>query len=154
VLLCPPNVANSAMLRNLGKTRLAILTGWAVDPNCRFRYQAHAAFPLSDHADFPDLIELVKQVQPKKVYTLHGFAADFAQSLRDLGFDAQALSQEDQLSLPLIVPRETRLKEPTPGVPRKKEKRAEAESSEAFFLFAQTCASIASTTKKLEKTRI
>src|SRR5262245_1880220 len=31
VLLCPPNVTNSAMLRNLGKTRRAILTGWAVD---------------------------------------------------------------------------------------------------------------------------
>src|SRR5688500_1453692 len=42
VLLCPPNVAGSAMLRNLGRTRVAVLTGWAVDPNCRFRYQAHA----------------------------------------------------------------------------------------------------------------
>src|SRR5215212_2324073 len=101
VLLCPPNVSNSAMLRNLGKVRVAVLTGWAVDPSCRFRYQAHAAFPLSDHADFPDLIEFVKQVEPKKIYTLHGFAAQFAQTLRELGYDAQALSEEDQLALPL-----------------------------------------------------
>ncbi len=99
VLLCPPNVINSTMLRNLGKTRTAILTGWAVDPNCRFRYQCDAAFPLSDHADFPDLLEMVRQVQPKKVYTLHGFAADFAQTLRNLGYDAQALSEDEQLSL-------------------------------------------------------
>ena len=67
VLLCPPQVVNSAMLRNLGKIRTAILTGWAVDPNCRFRYQCDAAFPLSDHADFPSLIEFVKRVGPKKV---------------------------------------------------------------------------------------
>jgi Cft2 family RNA processing exonuclease len=101
VLLCPPGAVNSAMLRNVGKTRTAILTGWAVNPNCRFRYRCDAAFPLSDHADFADLIETVKQVQPRKVYTLHGFAADFAQALRGMGFDAQALSEHEQLALEL-----------------------------------------------------
>ncbi len=101
VLLCPPSVAGSAMLRKLGRTRTAVMTGWAVDPGCRFRYGADAAFPLSDHADFPDLIEMVKRVNPKKIYTLHGFAADFAQSLREFGFDAQALSEEEQMLLAL-----------------------------------------------------
>src|ERR1043165_1280917 len=96
VLLCPPNVINSAMLRSLGKTRCAILTGWAVDPNCRYRYQCDAAFPLSAHADCSELLEMVKRVQPKRIYTLHGFAADFAQPLRELGYDAQALSQNEQ----------------------------------------------------------
>ena len=66
VLICPPNVANSALLRNLGPTRLAVLTGWAVDAGCRYRYQAHAAFPLSDHADFPDLLELVIKCSPSR----------------------------------------------------------------------------------------
>ncbi len=101
ILLCPPNVINSAMLRNLGRTRTAILTGWAVDPNCRYRYQCDAAFPLSDHADFPELLELVKRVQPKSVYTLHGFSAEFAQTLRDLGYAAQALSEQEQFALAL-----------------------------------------------------
>ena len=97
VLFCPPNIAGSGALRKLGRARTAVLTGWAVDPNCRFRSGTDAAFPLSDHADFPDLIEMVKQVAPKKVYTLHGFAADFAQTLRDLGFDARALSEDEQM---------------------------------------------------------
>ena len=153
VLLAPPSVAGSAMLRNLGRTRVAVLTGWAVDPNCRFRYQAHAAFPLSDHADFPDLVEFVKEVKPKKVFTLHGFAAEFAQTLRDLGFDAQPLSQEDQLALPLaitsaksgrgaVIPTVAR----APGEPIKE--------SESFYKFAETCFLISRTTKKLEKTAI
>jgi len=156
VLLCPPNVAGSSMLRNLGRTRVAVLTGWAVDPNCRFRYQAHAAFPLSDHADFPDLVEFVKRVAPKKVFTLHGFASEFAQTLRDLGFDAQSLSQEDQLSLPLTVPPRTRAKtkETNTAATRKNEKRTAPESGESFSVFAQTCAAIGGTTKKLEKTKI
>lgn len=156
VLLCPPNVANSPMLRNLGRTRVAVLTGWAVDPNCRFRYAAHAAFPLSDHADFPELVQMVQTVQPKKVYTLHGFAAEFAQTLRELGFDAQALSQEDQLALPLVV---------TPGPPRSKLDFLQPSTPSAlpnatsvpelsFQTFASTCAKIAGTTKKLEKTKL
>jgi DNA ligase-1 len=101
VLICPPLSNLSGVLRKLGRVRTAVLTGWAVDPNCRFRYQTDAAFPLSDHADFTDLVEFVKRVGPKKVFTLHGFAADFAQTLRELGFDARALSEEEQLSLPL-----------------------------------------------------
>ena len=161
VLLCPPSAANSAMLRGLGRTRVAVLTGWAVDPNCRFRYQAHAAFPLSDHADYNDLIEFVKLVGPKKVYTLHGFASEFAHTLRGLGYDAQPLSEEDQLSLPLTI---------APATPekRKKAKRAAGDkagpevagprrvlpASEAFQNFAAVCGEIGRTTKKLEKTRI
>lgn len=156
VLLCPPSVAGSAMLRNLGRTRVAVITGWAVDPNCRFRYQAHAAFPLSDHADFPDLIEFVKQVQPKKIFTLHGFAADFAQTLRDLGFDAQALSQQDQLALPLSIgaqPVASRKPRPQPAAPPGESSESIPES-ESFKAFADTCARIAATTKKLEKTAL
>ena len=157
VLLCPPNVANSAMLRNLGKVRTAVLTGWAVDPNCRFRYQAHAAFPLSDHADFPDLIELVKQVQPKKVYTLHGFAADFAQTLRDMGYDAQALSEEDQLALPLAfgsAEARKRAAAVTPQLAALPYTVTTLPDSHLFLRFAEACARIGATTKKLEKTRI
>jgi DNA ligase 1 len=155
VLLCPPNVAGSAMLRNLGRTRVAVLTGWAVDPNCRFRYQAHAAFPLSDHADYPELLQFVDAVQPRKVFTLHGFASEFAQALRDLGYDAQSLSEEDQLALPLAMPvrasKKIRAKLSSASVSGGSERIA---PEEAFQGFAETCARIAATTKKLEKTAI
>ena len=104
VLLCPPGAAAVGLLRATGRARTAVLTGWAVEPGCRFRYQADAAFPLSDHADFPDLIELVRQVAPRRIYTLHGFAADFAATLRELGFDAEALGVDEQLTLPLGWP--------------------------------------------------
>jgi DNA ligase-1 len=158
VLLCPPHVVNSRMMRDLGKTRSAILTGWAVDPNCRFRYRCDAAFPLSDHADFPDLIEFVKQVQPKRVYTLHGFAADFAQTLRNLGYDAQALSQDEQLALPLAADSKPRQKAPAPE--RRRPPVANPNDpdpsrlSHPFHEFALTCSRIAIVSSKLEKVRL
>ena len=101
VVLCPPNATKPLPGRISGAVRTAVITGWAMDRSCRFRHRADAAFALSDHADFPELVEFVRQVQPKKIFTVHGFAADFAQSLRELGFDAQALSENDQLQLPL-----------------------------------------------------
>ncbi len=105
VLLCPPQLARAAALAAGEPTRTAIVSGWAVDPGCRFRYGADAAFPLSDHADFPDLIEFVRRVAPKRVFTLHGFAADFATELRDRGHDARALSEAEQLTLALGLTR-------------------------------------------------
>ena len=172
VLISPPNAANAALLRSLGPTRVAVLTGWAVDPNCRFRYQAHAAFPLSDHADFPDLVEFVRRVQPQQVYTLHGFAADFAQSLRTLGYAAQALSEDEQLALPLVLtavpPRTSSLKKrqipPGPSAGADPGSRSGpaaavpavpgAEPRRLFTDFAETCLQIGSIGKKLEKSAL
>lgn len=104
VLICPPNFPKSPERAALGPCRFAVATGWAMDSACKFRSGADAAFPLSDHADFNELVEFVRAVRPRRVFTTHGFAADFAATLRDLGFDAEALVAAEQLTLPLGVP--------------------------------------------------
>lgn len=164
VLICPPMSNLAATMRKVGRVRTAVLTGWAVDPNCRFRYQTDAAFPLSDHADFPELVEFVKRVAPKKVYTLHGFAADFAQTLREMGFDARALSEEEQLALPLSNVSSSRRKEALTGNSETRNPKPETEQSlltsaatiqrTAFACFAETCAAIGAASGKLEKVRL
>ena len=98
VLICPPNAKPAA---HFPQCRTAVLTGWALDPGAKFRYQCDAAFPLTDHADYPDLLRYVQLVQPRRVLTLHGFAAAFAADLRERGVEAWALSENDQLELPL-----------------------------------------------------
>ena len=70
-----------------------------MDPNATIRYQCDAAFPLSDHADYPSLLKFVELVQPKRVLTLHGFAREFAATLRQRGVDALALGHANQLDL-------------------------------------------------------
>src|SRR5438128_1122345 len=101
VLICPPSANRSRMLEKIPDKRVAMISGWAVDPNARYRYQVDAAFPLSDHADYTDLVRYVELVQPKRVLTLHGFAAEFARDLRDRGIEAWALSAENQMELRL-----------------------------------------------------
>jgi len=108
VLICPPNFAQSPQRAALGPCRLAVATGWAMDSSCRYRSGVDAAFPLSDHADFNELVAFVRQVRPRRIFTTHGFAADFAATLRDLSFDAEALVAEEQLTLSLgVVPAST-----------------------------------------------
>jgi DNA ligase-1 len=102
VLICPPSANRSRMLEKIPRKRVAMISGWAVDPNAVYRYQVDAAFPLSDHADYDDLLRYVDLVQPKRVLTLHGFAAEFARDLRDRGVEAWALSDENQLEFPSL----------------------------------------------------
>src|ERR1051326_1763984 len=101
VLICPPSAARSPMIDNIPRKRVAIISGWAVEPGAIYRYQVDAAFPLSDHADYNDLIRYVDLVRPKRVLTLHGFAAEFARDLRNRGVEAWALNEHNQLELTL-----------------------------------------------------
>src|SRR5712692_2234180 len=50
VVILPPHLNRSQILDDLGPCRTAMLTGWAMDRNCRYRYRVAEAIPLSDHA--------------------------------------------------------------------------------------------------------
>lgn len=158
VILAPPGMALEPLRRKLGPTRVAALTGWAVDSGCRYQHGSDAAFPLSDHADFPDLVEFVRRVAPRQVYTLHGFAADFAAHLRTLGFQAQALSQSEQLELVLGNPAVVAGNSPTTARPAprsEKEPRptdpVREASAQDFLHFASVCTTIGAAPDKSEK---
>ncbi len=99
VVLCPP-FANG-LLNRIPSRRTAALTGWALDPGALYRLRCDAAFPLSDHAGFDDLLTFVERVQPRRILTLHGFAREFAQTLRTRGWDAIAIGQGNQLEFKL-----------------------------------------------------
>ena len=99
VVLCPPH--GQGLLSRLPARRTAVITGWALDSGTIYRSRCDAAFPLSDHAGFDDLIAFVERVQPKRILTLHGFAREFAQTLRERGWDALAIGQGNQLEFKL-----------------------------------------------------
>lgn len=106
VLVFPPNAVRSPSIQRIPRRRSAVFTGWALDPSAKYRYRCDAAFPLTDHADYPDLIRYVELVRPQRVLTLHGFASAFASDLRQRGFEAWALTQENQLEFlfPELLP--------------------------------------------------
>lgn len=93
VLICPSQARRGGALDGLRRTRTAYISGWAVDRSTRFRMKTDAAFPLSDHADYDELLDYVRRVSARRVYTLYGFSAELAAGLQALGYDAQALDR-------------------------------------------------------------
>jgi len=107
VLICPPTSAGSRAMALVKKRRVAAVTGWAMDAGAIHRMRCDAAFPLSDHAGYDDLLRHVENVAPKRVLTLHGFASEFAADLRSRGIEAWALTGPNQLDLAIDIPRPT-----------------------------------------------
>jgi hypothetical protein len=66
-----------------------------MDPGAVHRMRRHAAFPLSDHAGYDDLLRHVDNVAPRRASTLHGYASEFAADLRLRGIEAWAPSRPE-----------------------------------------------------------
>jgi DNA ligase 1 len=99
VLVIPPQTLKSALLRKVEAKVSAMVSGWAVNAGARFVYQVDTAFPLSDHADYGELLELAALVQPRTILTTHGNSAEFARDLREHGWTAWSLEGVDQMDL-------------------------------------------------------
>ena len=98
-VVAPPNAVRSRVIRSHKKRRTAMLSGWALTPGSQYRYQVDLVLPLSDHADYPGLLEAVEKVSPSLVYTLHGSTREFAADLRARGIEAWSIYGDDQLEL-------------------------------------------------------
>jgi len=98
IAVIPPAVLKKLPRNNCAT---AMISGWGIDPAARFRYGVDAVLPLSDHADYNELLDFVAQVAPRKVYTTHGYDQAFAAELRRRNYDAWSLSGRDQLEFPI-----------------------------------------------------
>jgi putative mRNA 3-end processing factor len=98
VVVAPPHLARTSPILRIRNRRTAVLTGWAVDGGRGFR-GADAAFPLSDHADYPSLLRYARASGATRVLTVHGYARELAAALRKEGLRAEPLVEREQLEL-------------------------------------------------------
>lgn len=95
VLVLPTQMNRDGVLSSIAQSAAvttAGVSGWAVDESYRYRGGYDVTFPLSDHCDFEELVEVVEAVDPDKVYTHHGFGEEFATTLTtDFGYETRAL---------------------------------------------------------------
>jgi len=89
-VVAPPRRQKAAALTGLRRPVSIGVTGWAIDPAWRWRLGVDYAIPLSDHADFDELIECVERVEPAVVYCTHG-PREFVTLLRRQGHNAHPL---------------------------------------------------------------
>lgn len=79
----PPYV-RSQITGRMPTARICYVSGWALLESRRASQQATLMSPLSDHADYYDLLDVIRTVVPKRVWPVHGpaplvFARDVAE---------------------------------------------------------------------------
>jgi putative mRNA 3-end processing factor len=92
VILTPPRHQKGASGSRKGRRTIAV-TGWAIEPAFMRRWGVDYAAPISDHADYNELLRLVEQVEPARVYCTHG-TRRFVEDLRRRGIDAAYLDND------------------------------------------------------------
>ena len=98
VLVAPPQAAKGAFSNSFKDSYKVMMSGWALTSGAVYRYQVDACLPLSDHADFGELLETIDRVGPKVVYTHHGFK-EFPDHLKKRGINAKLARPAAQLEL-------------------------------------------------------
>ena len=98
VVITLPRSMRKFRLPGLQRTLSIATTGWAVDPSTKYRWDVDVAIPLSDHADFDQLVDTVRRAEPREVICTHG-PAEFADHLCELGFNARPLNPPKQKRL-------------------------------------------------------
>jgi putative mRNA 3-end processing factor len=82
-------IINMVRLGMRGKVVGAVCTGWSLN---YYNSNGLTYFPLSSHSDFKGLLKYVEEANPRMVYTVYGFASEFASYIeRKLNIKAKPL---------------------------------------------------------------
>ena len=94
VVIAPNGADGSPWLKRFGAHEIGVCSGWMqVRGNAR-RRNVDAGFALSDHADWPGLLQAIKGTGASKVFVTHGFQAALSRYLTEQGIEAAEVKTE------------------------------------------------------------
>ena len=92
IVIAPPSALADRWSRSLPNVRTVMASGW-MQIRARAK-QRNAELPLiiSDHCDWPELLQTIEEVAPKEVWVTHGREDALMYQAQKMGFKARALS--------------------------------------------------------------
>jgi Cft2 family RNA processing exonuclease len=96
---CTPHLAFKVSSAHRRRVKTALTTGWALSR----ALSSDIAFPLSDHADFAQLLEYCQASGAKEVFVAHGDNFITAKALREAGVNAYPIEQRLERQTKLVV---------------------------------------------------
>ena len=94
IVVLPPALLGSRMLKRLPNAATAICSGWMQIRGNRRWKGVDAGFSVSDHADWDGLLCAIKATEAEKVYVTHGSQATFSKYLNEIGIEAAEVKTE------------------------------------------------------------
>ncbi|SFG28575.1 putative mRNA 3-end processing factor [Duganella sp. CF458] len=94
LVLAPPSAAGSPWIRRFGEFSDAFASGWMQLRGARRRRAVDRGFVLSDHADWPGLMQAICATGAQRVIVTHGSIPVMVRWLCQNGYDARGFDTE------------------------------------------------------------
>lgn len=94
LILAPPSASGATWMRRFTSASTGFASGWMQIRGNRRRRGYDRGFVISDHADWPGLIDTVRQTGAKRVYATHGNTEALVAFLGENGTEAHTLRTE------------------------------------------------------------
>lgn len=91
MVVAPPSAQGSTWTRRFGDLSTGMLSGWMRIRGTRRRQSMDRGFVLSDHADWPGLLEAIEATGAETVLVTHGYREPLVRWLTERGREARAL---------------------------------------------------------------
>jgi putative mRNA 3-end processing factor len=92
IVLAPPSALNDRWSRKLPNVMTAMASGWMQIRARSKQRRAELPIIISDHCDWPELLQTIEQVNPGEVWVTHGREAALVHQVKLMGYEAKALS--------------------------------------------------------------
>ncbi len=83
IIIVPPSAIGTPWMKRWAPFSLGVCSGWMQVRGAQRRRNADAGFVLSDHADWPGLLQAIDATGAECVYATHGFSSTLARFLRE-----------------------------------------------------------------------
>jgi putative mRNA 3-end processing factor len=91
IVLAPPSADGSTWARRFGPQSTAFASGWMALRGMRRRRAVDRGFTVSDHVDWPSLLEAIAATGAARVWATHGYTGVLVRWLRERGLEAEAV---------------------------------------------------------------
>jgi putative mRNA 3-end processing factor len=91
LVIAPLSARGTSWMRRLGAHSSAFISGWMRIRGTRRRRAVDRGFVLSDHIDWPALMNTIQETGASRILVTHGYTNVVARWLREQGMDADVL---------------------------------------------------------------
>jgi putative mRNA 3-end processing factor len=106
LIVAPPSAMGSAWLRRFGASSTGFASGWMRIRGARRRRSVDRGFALSDHVDWPSLLDTIAATGAERVLVTHGYREPVVRWLGEHGLEAHVIAShwEGELDSEGVLP--------------------------------------------------